>query len=62
VSKDVDRTYRTNPQWFGANLTRQILADSDSRMAKWEARGQLPLFIRIKNRFVRNKVVLRGDR
>lgn len=60
--KNIDRTYRTNPQKFGVDLTRRIIGDSRSQMAKWEARGQLPLFIRVKNKFVRNKVVLRGDR
>ncbi|MGH3263838.1 MAG: hypothetical protein ACRDNS_17810 [Trebonia sp.] len=63
MEKKVDRTYRTNPQGYGENLTRRIVADSRDKMDEWERKGRLPLFIRIKNKFGgRNKVELRGDR
>jgi len=62
VFKNIDRTYRTNPQKFGEDLTRRIVGDANLQMATWETQGHLPLFIRVKNLFVSNKVVLRGGR
>jgi hypothetical protein len=63
MAKKVNRSYRDNPQAYGDNLTREIVADSYNKMDKWERKGRLPLFIRMKNKFGgRNKVELRGDR
>jgi hypothetical protein len=60
VARNVDRTYRTNPEKFRADQTEQITEDAIQEMGKWESDGKLPRFIRVKNIFARNKVGLPG--
>jgi hypothetical protein len=60
VARNVDRTYRTNPEQFKTDLTEQIVEDAIQKMDKWESDGKLPRFIRVKNIFARNKVELPG--
>jgi hypothetical protein len=60
MAKNVDRTYRTNPEKFKSDLTEQIIEDAIRKMDTWESKGKLPRFIRVKNIFARNKVELLG--
>jgi hypothetical protein len=59
--KDVDRTYRENPGKFGRDLSGKITRDASEQLEEWRAKGKLPLWLRVKNRFSSNKVTL-GDR
>jgi len=60
--KDVDRTYRESPDKFSKDLTNKIRNDSAERMGEWEAKGRLPRWMRLKNRFSSKKTTLRNDR
>jgi len=52
VTEHADRTYRTNPAEWGANLTGHITADAARRYSTWQTKRRLSLLIRVKNRFV----------
>jgi hypothetical protein len=52
MTKHVDRTYRTNPAEWGANLTEHITADAARRYSTWQDRRRLPLLVRAKNRLL----------
>jgi DNA-binding protein H-NS len=58
----IDRTYRTNPAKFQADLKRKIIYDATEQMRVWESKGRLPAWMRAKNHFTHNKVVLHGER
>jgi hypothetical protein len=74
VTEHADRTYRTNPAEWGANLTGHITADAARHYSTWQTKRRLSLLIRVKNRFLliraknrfvaslRHKLTLNTDR
>ena len=62
MTANVDRTYRTDPEKFSGDLAAKITTEAAAQLRTWEAQGQLPRWIRIKNRFRHHKVALPTSR